>query len=218
MSLVTRISLCTLLALAAIPVGAANLYVGSAFNVKVIASSTGAPCESNCWERWQETTGLGIIMVEKDASGAVIEAGRISDAYFHDLYFSTDEAVRKNFATSKQILRYGTVRNVVEGCSVRCVLTVDFGYTKDVILGLNAVGKIGGAHAIDDAVLLPTGVDDVPVGNTQCANRAPNCAVWLGAGSLLGISVQVWVIYDEYGTVIAIIIKSGAGEIRIDIV
>lgn len=215
-----RFGLISAFAMAALPTSAANFVSGSTFNVKVLASSTGAPCEFDCWERWQETTGLGFVMVEKDSAGNIVAAGRFSDPYFQDLWASTDEILRKNFSAPNQVLRYGTVRTVVEGCAVSCVFTVDFGYAKDVVLGLNSVGKIGGVHAIDDAVLIPAGPGDAPEGTTQCTNNAissPNCVHYAGGGYFLGTGVTIWIQYDEFGNVVAVIIKSMYGEYTIEI-
>lgn len=183
--------------------------VGSSFNVKVVASSTGAPCTANCWERWKETAGLGFIMVEYDSSGYIVAAGRVTDPYFQDLVASTDEAIHTTIATANQVTRYGTVRTVVSGCVSTCVFTVDFGFRRDTTLGINSSGQLSAVAEIDDAILeLANDGSSPPTGHPQCPNNGVNCpggSHWGGAGFRGSAPVEIWIVYDEYGHAVKII-------------
>lgn len=186
----------------AAPTNAATFEISSNFSVKTTYSSTGLPCETDCWEVWWSSDGLGQFMVVKDSLGYVQEAGRITEAYFADLFASVDEANRK-IPISLRINRNGVVKSTLGGapCSISCAITVDFGYTQDIVLVVNGAGKIGAAGELGDAnPLAPSPQDNPPPGWTQCGTVRESCAVYLGRfGMPSGIIVSVWIEYDQYG-------------------
>lgn len=188
---------------------AATFSANSAFNVKTTHSSAGAPCEFDCWEMWQSTADLGMFMVVKDSAGSIVAAGRLTDPYFYDLYTSVDEATRK-IPSAQQITRYGTVRTTAPetSCMFECIIAVDFGTTKDVVLGLNTNSKVEGVKEITDAVILPQpegpnygGDDPGHPWNNACGAIRSNCAVYFGIGQD-GVS-EIWVWVDANGKVLA---------------
>jgi hypothetical protein len=204
-------------AIAALRIHAAGLVIGSPLSLKVVGSSTGAPCDFDCWERWTETGGLGSIMVVKDSAGHIIEAGHITDPYFYDLWISTDEAIRK-IPTTQQITRYGSVRTVVAGniCQVNCMFTLDLGTFQDVVLGINTAGKLAAASAIENAVLNP--LDDPhlpPVGYPNACPYnlpGPSCHVYGGSQYAGGIThITIWAVYDSNGNLLGWVIRFDNG-------
>lgn len=206
--------------IAAFDAGAAGLAVGSPLNFKVVGSSTGAPCEQDCWERWTASGGYGSIMVVKNSVGHVVDAGHISDPYFFDLWVSTDEAVR-NIPTNQQVTRYGIVRTVIGAatCSVNCILTLDLGSVQDVVLGLNTTGKLAAASAIDDALLDPQDDPHEPPVNypNACPYNlpGPSCHVFGGSQWLGGIThITIWAVYDKYGNLLGWVVRYDSGPDR----
>lgn len=208
-------SLCEVSALAA------GITVGQPFNFKVTASSTGAPCEADCWERWEQVNGLGQVMVVKDSSGTIVESGRISEAYFLDLYSSVDEANRK-IPVSAQIVRFGVVKSVVSAavCTANCTIGVEYGYGRHLMLGIGPTGKLGGSRETDDATFDPrpaSGPFDPPSG-TECAGPGSrSCSTYIntrpGTGSIPpGVIITIWAEFDALGNFIGWTIQFSDGR------
>lgn len=167
-------------------VHAATFSVGAQMNFKTTHSSEGQSCEANCWEVWQSANGLGQLLVEKNAFGAFVKVGRITEPYFQDLFASVDEAHRK-IPLSARVTRFGTVtgfHSSIDDCAANCSMTVDFGTYRGIAVVLDSTGAIVSLGAPGDGMTRPTHDETVPVSpdsrpphDNECSNNVagPNC-------------------------------------------
>lgn len=203
-----RSALLFALLLASFGASATVYNIGTTVNAKVVASSIGLPCDSNCWEYWQIGSNLGGVVVVKDSLGRIVEAGRLNEPYFLDLYLSTDEATRK-VPSAYQITRIGTVRQTgsTAGCSTECVIALDFGGFSDVFFVFDGVGKLNGAVVTVDASGIsfqaPAPAGEVPRCGAQgpfvsCVLIAPNVDFYSPGYQSVEV-VEIIFHYDENG-------------------
>lgn len=218
MRTIARVVMATLALVAGHPSSAASLSVGSIVAMRVTASSTGAPCEANCWEQWVDQGGRGTIIVQKNYQGEIAGAGTKQSPYFLDLYSSIDEASRK-IPSAQQLIRYGTVGNAFSNvgnntCAATCGVILNFGYNQFMTVALDADGKINWLQASSTGMIRPM---DEPGGNADnvgnpnipnCPSGGANCEQRLGGPSVAGINPNgtsllmyyTWVQYASDGS------------------